>query len=90
MTTRRPPTHAVDVSQTRWQRIRCWTLIVLATAATASLSVTTAQTSGDPTGVVPGKEVAAVIVQQLHLGHLVELIEHGSTPESQKTPASSH
>ncbi len=85
---RRPTAY---VPETRRQRITSWTGIVLAMAATAGIfGLSGAQSSEDPSGVVPGKQVAAVIVRQLHLGPLVELIEHGPARELPLAPAPTH
>jgi hypothetical protein len=66
-------------------------MIVMAMALTAGIfGLSGAQSSGDPSGVVPGMQVAAVIVQKLHLGPLVELIEHGPAPELPPAPAPTH
>lgn len=82
---RRPTAY---VPETRRQAIKAWTTIVLAMALTAGIvGLSGAQSSGDPSGAVPGRQMAAVIVQQLHLGALVELIEHGPAPEPPPAPA---
>lgn len=77
VTARRPLRPTAYVSETRRQRLTSWTVIVLAMALTAAISgLGGAQSGGDSSGVVPGQQMAAVIVHQLHLGPLVEHIEH--------------
>ncbi len=80
-TNRRRLRPASYVSETRAQRIVFWTVTVLVMAVTAWVSVVGAQSTGDHNGVVPGRQMGAVIVRQLHLGPLVEIMEHRPAQE---------